>query len=343
MVMTSKIYDENAGSILESLAKTLGVDIEEQLNECVLKIPEHYGGGEVRLFSFSHGISTISISIELNRTLELIYNDGAVHPLKMILVKKGHIQHAFDKGDKIETINEFESLIIASTPEKTHTFKIPRNQKIAFLSIQINRKKFEPKIEDFIPYMHKDLSRIFRDLNGIREFHYKNFYKPESLKLVEAILAQEKADVIESVKLEGLTYQLITLQLRNYLVNLKSPNPVGSLATKTRKKLSVAVGLIENDIANFDSVKALAKQLDINEKTLQSAFKQFYNCTVNTYVRNFRAHQARMYVETTDLSVSEIAYKLGLNSPSHLSKLFKLYFGRSPSEHRNQTKSVNNS
>lgn len=339
--MTSSIYDENPGSILNSLAKTLNVEIEEKLNECVLKIPNDYGTGEIRLFSFSHGISTISISIKLNRTFELIYNDGNVHPLKMILVKKGQIKHAFDQGEKIETVNEFESLIIASTPEKTHTFKIPRHQKISFLSIQINRKKFEPKIEDFIPHMHRDLSRIFRDVNGIQEFHYKNFYKLESLKLVESILAQKDTDVIESVNLEGLTYQLITLQLRNYLVNLKSPNPVASLATRTRKKLSLAVGLIENDIANFNSVKALAKQLDINEKTLQSAFKQFYNCTVNTYVRNFRAHQARMYIETTDLSVSEIAYKLGLNSPGHLSKLFKLYFGRSPSEHRGQTKNVN--
>lgn len=340
MVMTSNIYDESPGNILNSLAKTIGVEIEEQLNKCVLKIPEDYGTGEVSLHSFSHGISIISISIELKRALELIYNDGVVHPLKIILLKEGYIKHAFNKGDKIDTVNKFESLIIASTPDKKHTFKIPRNKKIVFLSIQINRKKFESKIQDFIPNMHKDLSRIFRDVNGIQEFHYKNFYKPESLKLVESILAHDHTDVIGSVKLEGLTYQLITLQLKNYLVNLQTPNSVASLATKTRNKLSVAVGLIENDIANFSSVKALAKQLDINEKTLQSAFKQFYNCTVNTYVRNFRAHQARMYVETTDLSVSEIAYKLGLNSPSHLSKLFKFYYGRSPSDHRNQTKSV---
>lgn len=338
--MTSKIYDENAGSILESLAKILNVDIEEHLNQCKLQIPEDYGTGEVRLFSFSHGISTISIDLELKRSLELIYNDGAVHPLKMILIKNGVISHAFHQGEKVDTVNEFESLIIASTPEKTHTFKIPRNKKITFLSIQINRKKFEPKIEDFIPHMHKDLSRIFRDVNGIQEFHYKNFYTPESLKLIEAILTNQDTDVIETVKLEGLTYQLITLQLKHYLVNLKSPNPIATLATKTRKKIAKAVELIENDISNYNSVKNLAQQLNINEKTLQAGFKQFYNCTVNTYVRNFRAHQARMYVETTDLSVSEIAYKLGLNSPSHLSKLFKLYYGRSPSEHKRQTKNV---
>ena len=161
--------------------------------------------------------------------------------------------------------------------------------------------------------------------------------------MVEEILTNSDKDFIESINLEGQTYQLIILQLKNYLVNLKSPTPNNIVASKTRLKLKEAVDLIENNIAEYTSVKDLAQKLHINEKTLQSAFKKFYNCTVNVYVRNFRAHQARMYVETTDLSVSEIAYKLGLNSPNHLSKLFKLYYGRSPSEHKRKIENVKSS
>lgn len=337
MALTSEISDEKAGKILDSLAETLGVEIEEHLNECVLKVPEHYGSGQVRLLSFAHGISILTITICLKRNLELIYNDGHIHPLKVILVKEGRIKHTFNSGDKVNNIGGFESVLIASTPENNHVFHLPKNKNIIFLSIQINRKEFEPKIEDFIPYMHKDLSKIFRDVNGIQEFYYKNFYTPESLNLIDDIFNHQEKDFLESVLVEGLTYQLITLQLKNFLVNIKSPQLEKSLATKSRLKLKEAVETIEGDIANYTTVKDLAKKLRINEKTLQSLFKQFYNCTVNTYVRNFRANQAKMLVETTDLSIAEIAYKLGLNSPSYLSKLFKLYYGCAPTGHRNKT------
>lgn len=341
MAISSKVQDEKPGYLLQDLADTLGVSLDEHLNQCILNFPQSYGKGQIKLYHFSHGVSVFTADFELTKPFDLNYNEGLVHPLKIILVKEGILKHAFDKGNKINTINSFETVIIASTPDNNHTFKIPKNKKINFLSIQINRKKFESKIEEFIPHMHGNLSRIFRDLNGISEFYYKNFYTPETLKLIEDFLNHSGKDFIESLYLEGQTYQLMVLQLKHYLVNQKSINPSQTIATKTRLKMQEAVDLIESDIAQYSTVKDLAKKINVNEKTLQGAFKQFFNTTVNTYVRNFRAYQAKMYLETSDLGVAEIAYKLGLNSPNHLSKLFKLYYGCSPSEYRNQTKTVN--
>ncbi|MFD1062185.1 helix-turn-helix transcriptional regulator [Winogradskyella litorisediminis] len=342
MPLHSKINDEEPGSILNSMAKALNAKIKQNLNECVLEIPENHGKGEIRLMSFSQGISIMSIHLNLKNSFELVYNDGIVHPLKIILLKNGSIKHAFKNTNKETKINKFECVIIASTPDNNHYFKISRNKDVTMLSIQINRKLFENKIEDFIPSMHRNLSKIFRDVNGIQEFFYKNFYNQESLKIIDDILTNTGKDFIESIIVEGQTYQLMMLQLKQYLVNQKSPEVSTTLASKSRLKLSQAIDFIENNIEDYTTVKDLAKQIDINEKTLQSAFKQFYNCTVNTYVRNFRAHHARMLVETTDLSISEIAYKVGLSSPNHLTKLFKLYYGVSPTEHKRKTKEAKN-
>ena len=338
--MTSEVKDEKPGYILEGIAETLGVELRVHLNQCILDVPESYGKGQLRLFHFSHGISVFTANFELTKPFDLIYNEGKVHPLKILLIKSGTIEHAFDKGLKKNRFNSFEGVIIGSTPDNNHTFRIPKNKKLTFLSIQINRKKFESKIEDFIPQMHQDLSRLFRDVNGISPFFYKNYYTPETLKIIDDFLSNDDKDFIESVYLEGQTYQLIVLQLKHYLVNQKTIDPNNSIASRTRLKLKQAVDIIESDIENFTTVKALADKLNINEKTLQSVFKQFFNCTVNTYVRNFRAYRTKMLLETTDLSISEIAYKLGFNAPNHLSKLFKLYYGCSPKTYRNQTKTV---
>lgn len=300
MALHTKISDEKPGSILNSLAKSLNAKIKEKLNECILEIPDSVGTGKVKLLSFSQGVSIITVNLKLKNVVELTYDDGVVHPLKIILLKNGSISHSFKKADKLTKINTYESVIIASTPESNHFFLLPRNKEISFLSIQINRKLFEPKVEEFFPTMHIDLSKILRDVNGIQEFYHKNFYNQESLKIVEEIFANSTDDFIESVLVEGLTYQLITLQLRQYLINEQLPASASNLGSKTRLKLSSAVDLIENNIESYTTVKNLAEEVGINEKTLQTAFKQYYDCTVNAYVQKFRAYRARMLVETTD-------------------------------------------
>tara|TARA_R110002049_G_scaffold302713_2_gene496064 strand:+ start:5724 stop:6743 length:1020 start_codon:yes stop_codon:yes gene_type:complete len=331
LTIKRNISDENPGSILVGLAKTFDVDIEEKPSHCRISIPENHGSGKVDLYNFSHGISTILVSVKLNKALTLYYEDGKVHPLKIIILKDGYLNHAFDNDHSEHRVNSFESLIIASTPENNHCFKFPKDRTICFLSIQINRKDFENKIDDFVSDMHQDISKLFRDVNGVQNFNYKNFITPATLNHIEEFIENTDKKFLEAVFLEGLTYQLIVSNLRQYLVNLQSPKHENVIATKTRLKVKQATDFIEKQISEYTSVKDLAKTLSINEKTLQSGFKQIYNTTVTAYVRNYRASKARQLFETTDLSVAEIAYKLGVNSPNHLSKLFKLYYGLTPS------------
>ena len=331
MAIQRNISDENPGSILVGLAKTFNVDIEEKPSHCRISIPENHGSGNVDLYNFSHGISAILVSIKLKKELTLSYEDGKVHPLKIIMLKEGHLNHAFDTDNTEHRVNSFESLIIASTPENNHCFKFPKDRTICFLSIQINRKDFENKIDDFVSGMHQDISKLFRDVNGVQIFNYKNFITPATLKHIEEFIENTDKNFMEAVFLEGLTYQLIVSNLKQYLVNLQSPCHENVIATKTRLKVKQATDFIEQHISEYTTVKDLAKKLSINEKTLQSGFKQMYNTTVTAYVRNFRASRARQLFETTDLCVAEVAYKLGVNSPNHMSKIFKLYYGLTPS------------
>ena len=40
-----------------------------------------------------------------------------------------------------------------------------------------------------------------------------------------------------------------------------------------------------------------------------------------------------MVIETTQLNVSEIAYKVGFNDPAYFARVFKKQFGQSPSNY----------
>ena len=322
---------ENPEKVLKTIAKSLDADIVEHQNQCELKIPEKKGEGIIRLFNFSYGVSLLIFNLKLKKKLKLYYDYEQIHPLKLNLLKKGSLTHSFEGKSNTNHIKEFESIIFASTPEEAHIFEIPKNKKIIALSIQINRKEFESKIEAFISEMDSDISKLFRDVNGINSFFYRSYYSPESINLINDILSGEKKQFTEVVNLEGLTYQLLTKILENLVLD-RGISAIDNVSSKTKAKVHEAVEIIRNDIENYKSVKALAKQISINEKTLQAAFKKVYSCTVSKYVQDFRAKKAVLLMENTDLNISEIAYKLGFSSPGQLTKLYKSYYNCLPSE-----------
>jgi AraC-like DNA-binding protein len=50
------------------------------------------------------------------------------------------------------------------------------------------------------------------------------------------------------------------------------------------------------------------------------------------FIREVRLKEAVLLMEEGDLSLTEVAYQSGFNSPSYFSRSFKEYYGFSPSE-----------
>lgn len=50
------------------------------------------------------------------------------------------------------------------------------------------------------------------------------------------------------------------------------------------------------------------------------------------FIRSVRLQKAKELIETTDNTISEIAYQVGFNNPSWFSRAFKEEFGYPPSE-----------
>jgi len=52
------------------------------------------------------------------------------------------------------------------------------------------------------------------------------------------------------------------------------------------------------------------------------------------YIKTMRLEKAKELLETTDLSVSEAAFKTGFGTPSNFSKVFSEKYGITPSQFR---------
>lgn len=78
----------------------------------------------------------------------------------------------------------------------------------------------------------------------------------------------------------------------------------------------------------------VAEALDVSRKTLCTRFKKETGETFSCYVRRVRVERARRLFDTSEMSISQIAYECGFASQSHLQSVFKSVTGYTPREWR---------
>ncbi len=109
-----------------------------------------------------------------------------------------------------------------------------------------------------------------------------------------------------------------------------------SLMTQTvgkldRKFINEFTALVESNIANEDfSIEDICKTLGISRVQLYRKVKALLNVNVNDYILNTRLQKAKYLLQHEEVTVSEIAYKVGFSSPAYFSTVFKSKFGVTP-------------
>lgn len=78
----------------------------------------------------------------------------------------------------------------------------------------------------------------------------------------------------------------------------------------------------------------LAKEFHLNASTLKQVFKAVYGQPVATYMKEYRIQEAMRLLQTTNLSISDIALQLGYQSQSRFSEAFKKIAHCLPTDYR---------
>lgn len=334
-----EVRDSDPKQFILDIAEEFNSDFEENDNEYCVNIPKNLGSGFIKSNSFSNGISVLEFSFTVKKELIFKFKKGLVHPLKIIFNREAMFIHQFDEVDDKHKISKLESIILSSTPHNNHIFKIPSDQIISFISLEINRKLFENKIESFLKDMNDDLMKLFRDVNGTNIFYHKDYYSLDIAKYLEEFTDCELDDFMKVVFQEGKAYEILSHQLQQYIDDLNSVDNRTILRQVTLDKVAEATKLIKSDLKNVDNIVNIAKNVGLNQNTLQLGFKRLYKMSVNEYIKNERIQKAKELLETTDLNITEITYKVGINSRSYFSKLFKQKYGQAPKKYFNQLRS----
>ena len=96
--------------------------------------------------------------------------------------------------------------------------------------------------------------------------------------------------------------------------------------------LKKTIQAIEANISNFNfTVEQLEEALNMSKMQLYRKLMFLTNMGGNAFIRHVRLHRAAQLLDKSNLTVAEIAYQVGFNSPSYFTKAYKKEFGRLPS------------
>ena len=106
------------------------------------------------------------------------------------------------------------------------------------------------------------------------------------------------------------------------------------IKTYDKSFIEAAKKILEQDPTTNLTITDLALHVGINSCKLKTGFKLLYKTSVHQFRIHLRLQMARQLLDETDMTVSEIAYKIGFDSRDGFARCFRRKFSRPPSEWR---------
>lgn len=91
---------------------------------------------------------------------------------------------------------------------------------------------------------------------------------------------------------------------------------------------------INQRIKESINLSQVSEACSISQSYLSKLFKQHLGISVMEYIHLRKLKDAKMYFTFTDMSMTDIAYRMGYNEGSYFSKVFKKYEGITPQQYK---------
>lgn len=320
--------------VIRDIAENFDISYTENCGEYLLQLPPSVGEGSIRGINFDGGLGLIQYDCMFNEDMEIHFVVNNIHPLKFLYTVNGTLKHRFENEDELHEINQYQNAIVASSKHNGHVLFFKANKKIKVNSLEIERGKFQAKMECDINSLNDELLKLFKDIEGSGTFYYNGNYSLNISVILDEMTEFTGENFMRKLFLEGMAYQILTHQILQYQDDSVDESHRTLLRSSEVKQIHLIANLIENNISQIPTVEILAKEAGLNINKLQEGFKKLYGATVNNHIQKKRLDAAYGLLTQTDLTISEIVNAIGLSSKSYFSKIFKERHDISPSDFR---------
>ena len=305
-----------------------GSDVETTVKSkysAVYTIYGENGTGEVTAFDVLPGIVFVFQKFNMDGKIPVTFADDSIVTIKYC--KKGRMENFLENkyycyikdGDyKISGINNgnmeisfpvyyYEGLTIM-LDTNTSNSELCNQFKGFDIDIKNICEKFSDNSLPFVIFEDERVNRIFEDIYNAPENIRLQYYR---IKLIE------------------LLYYLSSVGTEE--IQIGRPYFYERLVSKIKSARTLMI----SDLTKNYTIEELAEHFEMGLTQLKMCFKTVYGSPISTYMRIYRLNYAAYLLRTDkDIKISDIAGRVGYDSPSKFTSAFKKELGITPFEYR---------
>ena len=143
--------------------------------------------------------------------------------------------------------------------------------------------------------------------------------------------------MIYSIKYKETAALKIQALFLSIWIQLYENIPMGNQPKRQYADLSILknmIGFIQQNYAVKITLADIAAAGAVGQSKCCKLFAKYIGQTPNTYLMQYRLDKSTTLLNSTDMTVTEIANAVGFNGSSYYAEAFRKWYGKSPSEYR---------
>lgn len=210
-----------------------------------------------------------------------------------IMIISSNVEHFFEAGPEGCTLMQLEFL-----PEIFTRFNRPDNDGNTLSSV----------------FLFSEENRLIKITNNVR-----------IMRTVQRIVNELEA--------KSPYYQhLVVMYYAELLILINRHMDEAFLPICTNESLKKSIAYLRHHFQSNISIADVARHCDISERYLRILFTQHLKITPLDYLNQLRINKSIELLRNTELSIKEISFQCGFQSPQYFSRIFKQQTGKTPRE-----------
>lgn len=187
-----------------------------------------------------------------------------------------------------------------------------------FASYRLTPRSLSPlRDRKNLAFVFNTLLRKAAEIGGVHPLHIDNLSRTLAIQIENAMTLEQLEEICSNM-------------IRKYCILVQN------YARRSYSELTrTCMNYIEFYYNTELSLSLLADKCSVSPSHLSTVFSKDTRMTVTDYIHKTRIRQALILLNTTTLSIGEIASRCGFGDANYFSRIFRKYQGQSPQNYRN--------
>ncbi|RRQ48667.1 helix-turn-helix domain-containing protein [Maribacter algicola] len=325
---------------LRKLALNLGADFKEYQDSAVLTLDNALGKGHVTTYSVFEGLNVRIYDITFTEDLNISKMEQDPSIIYFLYCVKGHFFHRFEDQENPNKIHPRQNVIFSSAAETPNIVTFPAKVHLKLSAIFVREKVgvansrrktiLESALEEITSFIQKD-----------KPFSYYGEISPLTSKYANILIENNRMDAVGKLLVEGAVINTLASQVEHHDADKDDVQIGFPLSNAEILKISEVAEHIAEHIDQSLNIDHLSKFFSLSPKKLQAGFRHLFGESLGNFITHLRLEKGKELLQHSDLTISEVCYKIGFSSRSYFSKTFSERFGLLPSKFKSSLSSDN--